>query len=77
MVQARTHEWKAAYRGLGDIVFLLGIAPWEIPDFDPLGRDLSALLAAEEAFSTDQGIVLTESRFLLEAKETSERRPVG
>jgi len=77
VVQARTHEWKAAYRGLGDIVFLLGIAPWEIPDFDPLGRDLSALLAAEEAFSTDQGIVLTESRFLLEAKETSERRPVG
>ena len=74
MVQAETHEWTAAYRGLGDIVFLLGIAPWEIPDFDPLGRDLSALLAAEEAFSTDQGIVLTESRFLLEAKKTSGRR---
>jgi len=74
MVQAETHEWTAAYRGLGDIVFLLGIAPWEIPDFDPLGQDLPALLAAEDEFSTDQGIVLTESRFLLEAKKTSGRR---
>jgi len=70
MVKAQTHDWKAAYRGLGDIVFLLGVAPWEIPDFDPLGRDLPALLAAEEEFLTDQGIVLTESRFLLEGTKT-------
>jgi SAM-dependent methyltransferase len=72
IVQARSHEWKAVYRGLGDIVFLLCVAPWEITEFDPLGGDLPALLAAEKALSTDQGIVLTESRFLLEAKRDSE-----
>jgi hypothetical protein len=33
---------------------------------------LPALLAAEKALSTDHGIVLTESRFLLEAKRDSE-----
>ena len=69
IVQARTHDWKAAYRTLGDIVFLLCIAPWEIPHFDPLDADLPALLAAEESLSTEQGIVLTESRFLIEAKK--------
>lgn len=69
IVQARTHDWKAAYRGLGDIVFLLCIAPWEILDFDPLGRDLRALLAAEESLSTDDGIVLTENFFLIEARK--------
>jgi SAM-dependent methyltransferase len=72
VVEARTHEWKAAYRGLGDIVFLLCVAPWEIPDFDPLGRDLPALLAAEEALSTDDGIVLTESLFLIEAMKDAD-----
>jgi SAM-dependent methyltransferase len=72
IVQSRSHEWKAVYRGLGDIVFLLCVAPWEITEFDPLGGDLPALLAAEKALSTDQGIVLTESRFLLEAKRDSE-----
>jgi len=72
IVQARTHDWKAAYRTLGDIVFLLCIAPWEIPHFDPLDADLPALLAAEESLSTEQGIVLTESRFLIEARRTWE-----
>ena len=67
IVQARTHDWRAAYRGLEDIVFILCVAPWEIPDFDPLGRDLPALLAAEDALSSEQGFVLTESLFLIEA----------
>src|SRR5207302_448223 len=60
IIQARTHDWKAAYRTLGDIVFLLCIAPWEIPHFDPLDADLPALLAAEESLSTEQGILLTD-----------------
>jgi len=66
IVQARSHDWKAVYRGLGEIVFLLCLAPWEIPDFDPLSGDLAALLRAEESLSTNGGIVLTESLFLLE-----------
>lgn len=69
IVQARKHDWRAAYRGLGDIVFLLCIAPWDIRDFDPLGRDLPGLLKAEESLSSDDGIVLTESLFLIEARK--------
>jgi hypothetical protein len=67
IVQARTHDWKAAYRGLGEVVFLLCIAPWDIPGFDPLGRDLRGLIDAEQELSTDEGVVLTESAFLIEA----------
>lgn len=69
VIQAVSHEWKAAYAGLGEVVFTLCVAPWEVPDFDPLGRDLPALLSAEESLSTDAGIVLTESRFLIEARK--------
>lgn len=69
IVRARTHDWKVAYRGLGDIVFTLCVAPWTIPNFDPLDCDLRALVAAEEALSAEDGIVLTESRFLIEAKK--------
>ena len=69
IVEARSHDWMAAYRGLGDIVFLLCVGPWEIPEFDPLGADLPALLAAEASLSTNRGIALTESRFVVEARK--------
>lgn len=71
IVQAKAHDWKAVYHGIEDVVYLLCIAPWTIPDFDPLHRDLQALLRAEESLSTDGGIVLTESRFLIEARKDS------
>jgi len=77
LVDARAHDWKALYRGLGQVVFLLCVAPWEIPDFDPLGSDLPALIAAEESLSTDRGIALTESRFILEARKDVGRRLVS
>ena len=77
VVEARSHDWRAAYRGLGDIVFLLCVAPWEIPDFDPLGADLPALIAAVESLSTDRGIALTESRFVIEARKDVGRRHVS
>ncbi len=69
IVQARTHDQLVAYRGLGDVVFVLCVAPWEIPDFDPLDCDFRALLDAEQALSTADGIVLTESLFLIEARK--------
>ena len=77
IVDARAHDWKTLYRGLGEVVFLLCVAPWEIPDFDPLGSDLPALIAAEESLSTDRGIALTESRFILEARNDVARRLVS
>lgn len=64
---AETHDIRAAYRGLGELVYLLCISPWTIPDFDPLGKDLAALLRVEDRVLTRDGVVLTESRFVIEA----------
>src|SRR5207247_6314961 len=58
IVRARSHEWKAVYRGLGEIVFLLCITPWEIPDFDPLSVFLAVPSWAEESLKTTGGIVM-------------------
>ena len=67
-VTGRKHDYTAAYASLGDIIYMLAIAPWEIPDFD-LERDLDALLALEADCRTADGIVLTESRFLIVAEK--------
>jgi len=67
IVRRDRHAGPGAYRGLEDVVFILCIAPWTIPGFDPLGRDLRALLDAEARLSGPDGIVLTEELLLLEA----------
>jgi hypothetical protein len=46
---------------------MLCIAPWEVPDFDPLGGDLEALLALEQELTTADGLVLTDGSFIIEA----------
>lgn len=66
-VHGQRRAWKVAYATLGDLVFLLLVAPWTIPDFDP-ERDIDALLAVEDAYGSDQGIVLTEHRYLMVAE---------
>jgi hypothetical protein len=66
-VDVREYEWKAAYGGLGDVVFMMLVTPWEVPDFDP-AREIDALLALEDALTTPDGIVLTLSRYLLIAE---------
>ena len=66
IVYADTHERQTAFGGLGDIVYLLTAAPWTIPDFD-VERDLDALLALEHALTRERGIVLTETRYIIEA----------
>jgi SAM-dependent methyltransferase len=67
-VETRTHEWPLAYAGIGEIAFMLMIAPWEVPDFDPIA-EVDALLALEEAHRTDDGIVLTADRYLMIARK--------
>ncbi len=62
------HDYKVAYQDLSDFVFMLLITPWTIPDFD-VGRDVELLLALEEDCSTEDGLVLTWSRFLIVAKK--------
>src|SRR5881628_3476580 len=37
VARAETRDMRVAYRGLGELVCLLCISPWTIPDFDPLG----------------------------------------
>lgn len=66
MVDAREHAWRVAYERLSDIVFMLLVAPWEIPGFDPI-RDIDALLALEDACRTDAGIEMTWHRYLIVA----------
>ncbi|OGO50977.1 MAG: hypothetical protein A2148_03065 [Chloroflexi bacterium RBG_16_68_14] len=61
------HEERVAFRSLGDFVYLLGVAPW-VPDFS-LERDGEALLALEAECLTGDGLVLTESRFVIVAEK--------
>ncbi len=48
---------------------MLCIAPWEVPDFDPLGADLAALLELERELTTPDGLVLTDGRYIIEARK--------
>jgi len=68
-VESREHEFRVAYPALGEFVFLLCIAPWEIPDF-AVDRDLGALLAFEADCTTEDGLVVTECRFLVVARKS-------
>ena len=60
------HKFRTAFGSLGDVVYLLLVSPWTIPEFS-IENDLDALLAFEDEYSGEEGLVLTESRFLLAA----------
>lgn len=63
VVLAEQHEYHVAFGSLGDFVYLLGVAPWLLEL--SLERDGEALLALEEECGTAEGLVLTESRFVI------------
>ena len=63
---AREHDLSVAMGGLGDVVYMLTAVPWAVPGFD-FERDLDALLALERACSRAEGLVWTQSNFLIEA----------
>lgn len=69
-VTATRHYRKVAFRTLGDVTYMLLLQPWWLPGFDP-ERELDTLLALEDALRTDDGIVVTESRYLLTAEKAS------
>ena len=69
IVDARSAQWPAAYGSLGDLIYMLCVAPWEVPDFDPLGADLEALLRLECELTTADGLVLTDGYFIIEARK--------
>ena len=68
LIDAQEHDQRVAYHSLGDIVYMLTISPWEVPDFD-LERDIDALLALERAYHRGEGLVLTHSNFVIEAEK--------
>ena len=65
---AESHDTPVAYHSLGDVVYMMTVVmpQWRKHDFD-LEQDLDALLALERGISDEKGIVLTESRFVIEA----------
>ncbi|HEY7295147.1 MAG TPA: class I SAM-dependent methyltransferase [Dehalococcoidia bacterium] len=69
IVLDREHEYRVAYPSLSELVYLLSVMPWVVPDF-ALDRDLDALLALEGACLTEDGLVLTESRFIVVAEKS-------
>ena len=66
LADAREHDLHVAMGSLGDVVYMLTAVPWAVPGFD-LERDLDALLALERTCTRDEGLVLTQSHFLIEA----------
>jgi hypothetical protein len=60
------HYCKVAFRSLGDLVYMILVTPGLIPKFDP-ARDIDMLLELEDGCRTGDGIVLTESRYLIQA----------
>jgi len=67
--RAETHDAQVAYRELEEVVFMLCVTPWTIPRFDPLGGDLDSLIDINRELWTDDGIVLTDSLYLIEAQK--------
>jgi SAM-dependent methyltransferase len=67
-VRVREHRERVAYPSLGEFVYMLAVAPWTIPDFD-VERDIDALLALEQDCLTDEGLEVTEHRYLLTARK--------
>ena len=67
-VALQRHDYRVAWASLGELVVQLLVAPWTIPDFE-VERDIEALLVLEAALTTPEGIVMTEGRYLLEAKK--------
>ena len=67
VTRAETHDCLVKFASLGEVAYLLQAAPWTVPDFD-LDGDLDALLALERSAGGD-GIVLTEGRYIIEARK--------
>jgi len=66
VTDARWHERRVAFAELGDLVYMILVAPWSFPRFDP-AADIAALLALEDALTSPDGIVVTEVRYLIVA----------
>ena len=64
VTDARWHERRIAFATLGDLVYMMLVAPWSFPTCDP-AADIDALLLIEDELATPDGIAVTEVRYLL------------
>ena len=70
VVDSRSHVVPAAFKNLGEYLYVLTVvAPWTIPEFDPLGADLEALLELERELTTEDGLVVSDGAFMIEARK--------
>ncbi len=67
-VRQERHRYGAVFESVGDLVFNLLVAPWEIPGLD-VERDFEALRAVERALGSAGRIRLSEARYLLRARK--------
>ncbi|MCC7358343.1 MAG: class I SAM-dependent methyltransferase [Anaerolineales bacterium] len=69
LVDFRSHDQLMAYPHLGPLVYMLVAAPWTVPDFS-LETDLDTLLEVDRTLRRPEGIVLTDRRYILEARKS-------
>ncbi len=67
VTDVRWHERRIAFATLGDLVYMMLVAPWSFPHFDA-AADIDSLLAIEDALTTPSGIAVTEVRYLIVAQ---------
>ncbi len=68
VVRGERHYQTVAYH-FEDVVYQLCVMPWWIADFDPLANDLDALLALRTRCNSDGELLLSEARYILEARK--------
>lgn len=66
LVYSRIHETAVSFADLADLVYAISATPWTIPNFD-VDDDFEALIQLNVELCGPDGIVMTESRFILEA----------
>jgi hypothetical protein len=68
--QAQQHSERVAFRKLGELVYMIMLTPHSFPDFDPVA-DIDDVLDMEEALRTADGIVLTETHYIIRATKAA------
>lgn len=68
IVRTGYHTWRRAYATIGEIAFMLMVAVWEIPGFDPVA-EIDSLLALADRRGDERGIVLTNALYLIVARK--------
>ncbi|MEO8541176.1 MAG: class I SAM-dependent methyltransferase [bacterium] len=69
-VEVQRHDFDTQFASLSELVQMLIVAPWYVPDLD-VEKDIEALRDLEKDLWKPGGIVLREGRYLLRATKAS------